>query len=144
MSDQIPKSIKILKALLIIRLSLIALLIVAFIVVQDTDPSQHSFASGLKQGIAARFEIGSLGSAEQIGYIFGRLSFAIFFTMAILAYIKTRQFKIVLTIVIIDLVFGFGNGFPIFQIIILIIVLGQSAKNYLKNIPQQNTEPDTP
>lgn len=128
-----PKTINVIKGLLIFRLSLSAIFVILFFFIKDIDPSQRSFLSGLRNGIAASLHSEESDSNVLLGYLIGQLIIPVVLALLQIKFVNARKFIPMLVTVILDLLFGLSQGFSLFPIIILIIILTQPTKGYLKN-----------
>ena len=128
-----PTSIKIIKGLLIFRLILTGIIVVVFFFIKDLDSSQRTFWTGLKNGIIASLHLDSENTNTIFGYLIGSILIPVILGLLQIKFVNERKYKAMLITVIFDLIFGLSQGFSLFPIIILILILTQPTKNYLKN-----------
>ena len=133
MTTMKPKPINLIKGLLILRLTLTALIVIIFFFIKDLDNSQRTFWSGLQNGIIASLHSDDSDPNILFGYLVGQALFPVILALLQIKFINDRRYIPMLITVILDLLFGLSQGFTLFPIIILIVILTQPTKNYLKN-----------
>ena len=133
MTTMKPKPINLIKGLLIFRLTLTALIVIIFFFIKDLDNSQRTFWSGLQNGIIASLHSDDSDPTILFGYLVGQALFPVILALLQIKFINDRRYIPMLITVILDLLFGLSQGFTLFPIIILIVILTQPTKNYLKN-----------
>ena len=132
MNDVKPTGVKVLKWLLIVKLFLLVAIIFAFVAVMKEDVTNDTFASNLKRFIIKLMDSHRQEPDQQFWNLIGFLGLPLFLTGALIAFIDTRQFWIVLILSIIDLPFSFVIYMGLFSIATLIIILTNPTRNYLR------------
>lgn len=145
MDDAKPIGVKVLKWLLIVKLFFLVAIIFAFAAVMKEDVTNDTFASNLKRFIIKLMHSHRQEPDQQFWNLIGYLGFPLFLTGALIAFIDTRQFWIVLILSIIDLPFSFVVYMGLFTIATLVIILTNPTRNYLRHKQVKNDEtPRTP
>lgn len=129
-----PKSINIIKSLLLFRLSITTLIIIIFYFIKDLESNQKTFWSGFKNGIISSMDIVNSNPNILFSYLLGELTIPIILIILQINFINKRLFTPILITVILDLLLCLSKGFILFPIITFIFIHTQPAKNYLKKL----------
>jgi len=132
MPDKKPLSVRILLGLILLKIIIAPTILAAYLMTGDVDGSETSFAGGFRTAINDRFGIGYGISGYHTGYLVGKLTIPLFIALLLLTVVSRRNFVWTVVAVSLDLLVSMTSGLPIVPIAMLILVLTNPTKNYLK------------
>tara|TARA_Y100000815_G_C13032389_1_gene383628 strand:+ start:192 stop:611 length:420 start_codon:yes stop_codon:yes gene_type:complete len=139
MTENKPLVVKIIIGIILLKLTIILLTIGLFYLTKDLDPTTITAMTGIRDGIIEKFNLNSTGLEYEFGRLIGKLLIPAILAILTLTFVVNRKFWFALIVVSLDFMFGLSQGFPLLTIVILIMILTNPTRNYLKNTNPNNT-----
>lgn len=132
MNSKKPLSVKIVIGLTLVKLIIILLTISLFYVTKDLDPTEGTTMAGIREGLIEKFNLNSNNLEYEFGRLIGKLFIPILLGILTLVFVVNRKFWSTIIAVSLDLIMGLSQGVPLLTVVILIIILTNPTRNYLK------------
>jgi len=133
MKSKKPTIVKVANGLILMKLITLVLSIALFYFVKDVDSSQQDITSGLKEGLIEAFNISSNDMDYAFGLLIGKLAIPILLLSLALTFFYNRKFGLVVAVMVLVFIVELTKGIPLLSLIILILLLTNPTRGYLKN-----------
>ena len=142
MTSRRPLATNIVRVLLFLRLGFMLLVVVFFTLTRNVNPEEQPVLAGIRSGIVNSFSLESNDFPYNFGRLIGYQLIPALFCILLLNIIEKRKFGPAVLVASLDLLIGFSLGIPVLQIAVLILILTNPTKNYLKKITVDTTPRD--
>jgi hypothetical protein len=88
--------------------------------------------AGIREGLIEKFNLNSNNLEYEFGRLIGKLFIPILLGILTLVFVVNRKFWSTIIAVSLDLIMGLSQGVPLLTVVILIIILTNPTRNYLK------------
>ncbi|MEO1054198.1 MAG: hypothetical protein AAFX87_26400 [Bacteroidota bacterium] len=129
---QKPSSVKWIYGILIFQIALVVLVIAIAAYALESN-SGNPFLQGFKEALFDDADTTGSNNAFLIGLLIGNFIFPIIAIILQLVFLHYRKYTGLLVVVILHLIYGLLQfSLPLFQIVMLILVVNEKTKSYLK------------
>jgi hypothetical protein len=145
MPDKKPLSVKVLNILLWLKIAALPLILLMYFATSDVaDATERSVAAGMRQALIERFNVSYGYSAYEFGYLVGNLGIKIIPAILLLIFVAKRKFTWVIIFLCLDFLFALSSGFPLLSIVVVVLVVTNPTRNYLKRKNSDVPPPSAP
>jgi|GEM_PF-2809908 len=127
-----PLLVSVLRVLLILKLTMLILVIIAFGWLINTDISPISTAAGARDAIIEIYNLDPTDLSYAWGKLIGSLLFVMIYLALALVGIKKRKFWLVLSMLLLLFISEVLKGVPLYTFICIIMTLVNPTRSYLR------------
>jgi hypothetical protein len=99
---------------------------------KDVTVGEESIRAGMRAALNNRLGLNYGFSSYEFGYLMGSVMFPMLFVALVFLFVLKRKFVWVVVFAVLELIVGLAFSFPFLSIIILVVILTNPTRDYLK------------